>query len=103
MTTINELIKIEEKLLKLESKHKYEYTLDELIKSKKYLKEIGEITDLYFSVQYEYSQTLNPLDENLNDKLTSYQVFLSNGSIDIDVNKYTEFINQLENKNTATS
>lgn len=89
--------------MKLESKHKYEYTLDELIKSKKYLKEIGEITDLYFSVQYEYSQTLNPLDENLNDKLTSYQVFLSNGSIDIDVSKYTEFINQLENKNTATS
>jgi len=89
--------------LKLESKHKYEYTLDELIKSKKYLKEIGEITDLYFSVQYEYSQTLNPLDENLNDKLTSYQVFLSNGSIDIDVSKYTEFINQLVNKNTATS
>jgi len=89
--------------LKLESKHKYEYTLDELIKSKKYLKEIGEITDLYFSVQYEYSQTLNPLDENLNDKLTSYQVFLSNGSIDINVNKYTEFISQLENKNTATS
>ena len=97
------MIKIEEQLLKLESKHKYEYTLDELIKSKKYLKEIGEITDLYFSVQYEYSQTLNPLDENLNDKLTSYQVFLSNGSIDIDVSKYTEFINQLENKNTATS
>ena len=89
--------------MKLESKHKYEYTLDELIKSKNYLKEIGEITDLYFSVQYEYSQTLNPLDENLNDKLTSYQVFLSNGSIDIDVSKYTEFINQLENKNTATS
>ena len=89
--------------MKLESKHKYEYTLDELIKSKKYLKEIGEITDLYFSVQYEYSQTLNPLDENLNDKLTSYQVFLSNGSIDIDISKYTEFINQLENKNTATS
>lgn len=89
--------------MKLESKHKYEYTLDELIKSKKYLKEIGEITDLYFSVQYEYSQTLNPLDENLNDKLTSYQVFLSNGSIDIDVSKYAEFINQLENKNTATS
>lgn len=89
--------------MKLESKYKYEYTLDELIKSKKYLKEIGEITDLYFSVQYEYSQTLNPLDENLNDKLTSYQVFLSNGSIDIDVSKYTEFINQLENKNTATS
>jgi hypothetical protein len=103
MTTINELIKIEEKLLKLESKHKYEYTLDELIKSKKYLKEIGEITDLYFSVQYEYSQTLNPLDENLNEKLVNYQVFLSNGSIDIDVSKYTEFINQLENKNTATS
>lgn len=89
--------------MKLESKHKYEYTLDELIKSKKYLKEIGEITDLFFSVQYEYSQTLNPLDENLNDKLTSYQVFLSNGNIDIDVSKYTEFINQLENKNTATS
>ena len=97
------MIKIEEQLLKLESKHKYEYTLDELIKSKKYLKEIGEITDLYFSTQYEYSQTLNPLDEELNEKLTSYQVFLSNGSIDIDVSKYTEFISQLENKNTATS
>ena len=89
--------------MKLESKHKYEYTLDELIKSKNYLKEIGEITDLYFSVQYEYSQTLNPLDENLNEKLVNYQVFLSNGSIDIDTSKYTEFIKQLETKNTATS
>jgi hypothetical protein len=103
MTTINELIKIEEKLLKLESKHKYEYTLNELIKSKKYLKEIGEITDLYFSVQYEYSQTINPLDEELNDKLIKYQSFLSSGTIDVDISKYTEFINQLENKNTATS
>ena len=97
------MIKIEEQLLKLESKHKYEYTLDELIKSKKYLKEIGEITDLYFSIQYEYSQTLNPFDEELNEKLIKYQTFLSSGTIDIDTDKYTEFINQLENKNTATS
>ena len=97
------MIKIEEQLLKLETKHKYEYTLDELIKSKKYLKEIGEITDLYFSIQYEYSQTLNPFDEELNEKLIKYQTFLSSGTIDIDTDKYTEFINQLENKNTATS
>lgn len=97
------MIKIEEQLLKLETKHKYEYTLDELIKSKKYLKEIGEITDLYFSTQYEYSQTLNPLDEELNEKLIKYQTFLSSGTINVDVSKYTEFISQLENKNTATS
>ena len=97
------MIKIEEQLLKLETKHKYEYTLDELIKSKKYLKEIGEITNLYFSTQYEYSQTLNPLDEELNEKLIKYQTFLSSGTINVDVSKYTEFISQLENKNTATS
>ena len=89
--------------MKLESKHKNEYTLYELIKSKKYLKEIGEITDLYFSTQYEYSQTLNPLDEELNEKLIKYQTFLSSGTINVDVSKYTEFISQLENKNTATS
>ena len=47
MTTIKKLTDLEEILLKADADYRYTYTLDELIKSEKYLKEIGSITNLF--------------------------------------------------------
>lgn len=98
MTTINELIKIEEILLKVESLYKFELTLNELIKITKYLKDIGFITDLYFSTQYQYSQTICNYDIECNEKLVEYKKFLSECELDIDVSEYIDFINGIKNK-----
>ena len=43
MTTIKKLTELEEILLKADAECRYLYTLDELIKSEAYMKEIGSI------------------------------------------------------------
>ena len=98
MTKIKKLIDIENILLKLESKYKFNYTLDELIKNYEYLKEIGSITNLFFSVQCEYSNTLNQSDKDFVNKIQNYQESLSSDEIDINITKYINFIIQLKNK-----
>ena len=61
MTTIKKLTELEEILLKSDAECRYSYTLDELIKSETYMKEIGRITNIFFSLKIEYSKKL---DEN---------------------------------------
>ena len=97
MTTIKFLTDLEEILLKADAKYRYTYTLDELIKSEKYLKEIGYITNIFFETQFEYSKTL-PDDEEKNKKLTDYHNFLVNGEIDINVSDYVDFILKIKDK-----
>ena len=50
MTDLNELIEIEEKLLKFEETDKFLIKFDVYIKLEKYLDEIGYITNKYFSL-----------------------------------------------------
>lgn len=97
MTTIKFLTDLEEILLKADAKYRYTYTLDELIKSEKYLKEIGYITNIFFETQFEYSKTL-PDDEEKNKKLTDYHNFLVKGKLDVNVFDYVIFIIKLKEK-----
>lgn len=97
MATIKFLTDLEEILLKADAKYRYTYTLDELIKSEKYLKEIGYITNIFFTTQFEYSKTL-PNDDEKNKKLTDYHNFLVSGELDINVSDYVDFILKLKNK-----
>lgn len=94
MAKIKELMNIEEILLKSDTYYRYEYSIDELVKSSKYLSEIGEITNLFFTVQLEYSQTVAKNNYELND----YKNRLMDGDIDIDISKYITFINTIKNK-----
>lgn len=100
MANIDKIINIEHVLLQLESIYKFKYSFKDLIESERLLKEIGEITNIYFNTQGEYSTTLNE-DERLN-KLKEYRDRLRSEDIEFDVSKYYKFIRRvsqnLENK-----
>lgn len=98
MITIKRLTDLEEILLNADTECRFLYTLDELVKSEEYLKEIGSITNLFFNIQFEYSKTLNINDEYKNEKLTNYHNFLVEGELDIDDSKYIDFINRIKPK-----
>lgn len=92
---IQTLIDIEEILLKADNDLRYSYSLDELIKSEKYLEELGKITNLFFSVQLEFSKLYS--DEEL---LKIYYNKLSSDDIDIDIAKYVTFIKKISDRLT---
>jgi len=99
MTTIKELIDIEDELLKLNSKYKFEYSLDELITSNQYLEEIGKITDIFFKTQIEYGEKIDKTDaDTYKRKLTEYRNKLINNNINIDTSKYISFLNNIKLK-----
>jgi hypothetical protein len=98
MTTIKKLTELEEILLKADAECRYSYTLDELIKSEAYMKEIGSITNIFFSSQIEYSKTLDKNSQDFESKLSEYRNFLSNGTIDVDDTKYINFIKVIKEK-----
>ncbi len=98
MTTIKKLMYIEEILLKADNDYRYSYTLDELIKSEKYIKEIGEITNLFLAVQIEYGKVCDTKDEKYKQKLVDYHNMLISGKIDIDISKYVDFLLNIKSK-----
>ena len=81
MTTVDTLIDIEKILLSVDSTNSFSYTLNELVKSERYLKEIGEITSLYFKKQLEYGKTL--YGDDYEAKLEEYRNFLKSDRLDI--------------------
>lgn len=83
---------IEEVLLKADNDLRYTYSMDELIKSENLIKELGLMTDLFFSVQIEYAKLNNEEDEQYKQKLVDYHNKLISDEIDIDIEKYAEFI-----------
>lgn len=96
MTTIKTLINIEDILLNADSDFRYEYSLGDLILSEKYLKEIGAITSLFFSVQLEYSKINEPNNEENKQKLVDYHNKLISDPVLIDITDYLTFIDKLK-------
>lgn len=68
MTTLKELITIEEKLLKFEKNDKFLINFNVYIKLEKYLDEIGYITDKYFSLLKQYNEQLTKQELNFDEK-----------------------------------
>jgi predicted histidine transporter YuiF (NhaC family) len=95
MTTIKTLIYIEDILLNADNDFRYKYSLDELIKSETYIKEIGLITGLFFSVQMEYGKVNDTKDEEYKQKLVDYHNKLISDELDVDITKYIEFIKKI--------
>lgn len=96
MAKIKTLIDIEEILLNADNEFRYEYSLDDLIKSEKYLKEIGSITNLFFSVQVEYGKLNEPKDDESKQKIVDYHNKLADDELNVDVTKYLKFIEKLK-------
>ena len=97
-STIKEITIAEEILLRADSKYRYKYTLDELIKSEHYLKEIGTITNIFLSVQHEYSKTLEKTDEEYSKKLTDYHNHLTEGVVTYNLSGCYTFLKGIEEK-----
>jgi len=95
MVTIKILIDLEKKLLDIDNSDlKYNLELNDLLLLKKYLKSIGEITDLFFNLQVDYANTIKD-EENYVDLLISYREKLLKNNINFDVTDVKEFINRI--------
>lgn len=95
MTNLNELVKIEESLLKYEEKEKFIIDFNEYIKLEKFLDEIGYITDKYFSLLKEYSEKLDKQDLNLDAQMRIMNNFIEkslNSEIDYNIDNVKEFM-----------
>jgi len=95
MVTIKILIDLEKKLLDIDnSELKYNLELNDLLLLKKYLKSIGEITDLFFNSQVDYANTIKD-EENYADLLISYREKLLKSNINFDITDVKNFINKI--------
>lgn len=95
MVTIKILIDLEKKLLDIDNSDlKYSLELNDLLLLKKYLKSIGEITDLFFNLQVDYANTIKD-EENYADLLISYREKLLKSNINFDITDAKNFINKI--------
>lgn len=93
--TVRNLMEVEKQLLMIEnSDKKFDLNLNELLKLKKYEKQVGEITDLFFKSQVEYANKIIKY-ENYEKLLTEYHDKLENSEIDFDLSEINDFINKL--------
>ena len=98
--TINDIINTEKSLLQIQKEKKFLLNLSELITLSKYIKEIGEITSLYFDTLYEFSRTISNIEQ-----LTEYKEKIDNCYLneDIDLCSIKQFINKIFEKYSTTS
>ena len=96
--TLNEIIKIEEKLLILNEKYKQELSFNEVVRLKFYMKNIAEITNVYFELIESYQK--NTIVENSNKNTTSsivndmydYNDKLQQSEVDVDLINLNEIV-----------
>lgn len=93
--TVRNLMEVEKQLLMIEnSDKKFDLNFNDLLKLKKYEKQVGEITDLFFKSQVEYANKIIKY-ENYEKLLTEYHDKLENSEIDFDLSEINDFINKL--------
>lgn len=76
------------------SDKKFDLNFNNLLKLKKYEKQVGEITDLFFKSQVEYANKIIKY-ENYEKLLTEYHDKLENSEIDFDLSEINDFINKI--------
>lgn len=93
IVTIKDAIKLEKTLLEIEDSYKFVLDFNDMITLKELIKEIGEITELFFNLQIEYGEKYQ--DSKL---LSEYKDKLSNNKFELDVKKYINFLDLIELK-----
>ena len=95
MITVEELIKIEEKLLKFEEKEKFQLRFNDYIKLQRHLEKIWWVTDKYFSLINEYKDFLDKRDLNIETYSRLMNNFMEQHletKIDFDISKIKKFM-----------
>lgn len=93
IVTIKDVIKIEKTLLEIEERYKFVLDFNDVVTLNKLIKEIGEITELFFNLQIEYGEKYQ--DSKL---LSEYKDKLSNNNFELNVKKYINFLTLVELK-----
>ncbi|TWP21964.1 hypothetical protein EUA67_01265 [TM7 phylum sp. oral taxon 352] len=93
IVTIKDAIKLEKTLLEIEDSYKFVLDFNDMITLKELIKEIGEITELFFNLQIEYGEKYQ--DSKL---LSEYKDKLSNNKFELNVKKYINFLTLVELK-----
>ncbi len=93
IVTIKDVIKIEKTLLEIEERYKFVLDFNDVVILNKLIKEIGEITELFFNLQIEYGEKYQ--DSKL---LSEYKDKLSNDKFELNVKKYINFLDLIELK-----
>ena len=93
--TVRNLMEVEKQLLMIEnSDKKFDLNFNDLLKLKKYEKQVGEITDLFFKSQVEYANKIIKY-ENYEKLLADYHDKLGDSEFDFDLSEINDFINKL--------
>ena len=85
---------VEQLLLEIENRFKFDMSFDDVRILYQYLKDIGRITDLFFALQEEYYDKFKD-----KDKLKEYHDKLLNEDINIDITDVAKFIEWIANTN----
>nr|DAN76362.1 MAG TPA: hypothetical protein [Caudoviricetes sp.] len=93
IVTIKDAIKLEKTLLEIEERYKFVLDFNDVVTLNKLIKEIGEITELFFNLQIEYGEKYQ--DSKL---LSEYKDKLSNNKFELNVKKYINFLTLVELK-----
>lgn len=103
--TLKEIITQEEKLLKIDDKHKHELTFNEVVRLKKYMKYVGDITNIYFELIHSYNTNVKPSSEtttnDIINEMYSYNDALQQCEVETDLinmNEIIGFINIISEK-----
>ena len=96
MITLKNIIDIEEKLLLLKTKNKFDISFNDFLKLEDYINLLGNITNKYFYLTSEfYNEKLknSNLDNSTKkNELTKYNDMLLNSEIDINIEEILTFI-----------
>ena len=87
---ITEVMTVEKLLLEIDSRLKFELSLNDALKLYNYLKEIGAITNFFFYIQDEFSRRYPDKDE-----VKAYNSKLMSEKIDFDLSGSEEFIDHV--------
>lgn len=106
--TLKEIISQEEKLLKIDDKYKHDLSFNEVVRLKRYMKSVGDITDIYFDLINSYHANIKedkkPSELTTNDIINdmySYNDTLQQCEVETDLinmNEIIGFINIISEK-----
>ena len=105
--SLKEIIEYEEKLLIIDNKYKHNLTFNEVVRLKRYMKKVGDITNIYFDLINSYHKEIayptsgSVATSDIVNDMYDYNDMLQNSEVDsdlINMNEIIGFINIIAEK-----